>query len=321
MKFNRLNRLSQSLKKKITIMLVPHSSGKTITLRFSPILVLVLLLFVVFSISYGLFTIIQHSQYTRELAQKEVEVQTTSDGLNLVLSEVEVLMRMFEIFESSLQVAKNEFNISSQSSPENTGTGDLSAISGIQQINPQEVSELFELRQLRESLTNSIEPINQIGRSLQREQSLLSDLPILWPVLGGRNALTMEYGPNLHPVWENWYLHTGISIQAPLGTPILASANGRVVQVSLDLINGLGNTVLIEHNYGLRTRYSHLARVLVQEGQEVYQGQQIATLGRTGITNIPNLHFQIILGTEILNPVEFLKIRNDFSQIQNTRLN
>lgn len=302
-------------------MIVPHSSGKTMTLRFSPIFLVLTLSFILFTLVLGLYTIIQHSQSTRELAQKEVEVEITSAGLDSVLSEVEVLMRMFEIFEGSLQIAKDEFNIPSQDPGENSGTGDLSAISGVQQINPQEVSQLFELRQLRDSLTNSIEPVNQIGRSLQREQSLLSDLPILWPVLGGRNALTMEYGPNLHPVWENWYLHTGISIQAPLGTPILASANGRVVEVSLDMIHGLGNTILIEHNYGLRTRYSHLARVLVQEGQEVYQGQQIATLGRTGITNTPNLHFQIILGTEILNPVEFLKIRNDFSQVQSPRVN
>ena len=302
-------------------MLVPHSSGKTVTLRLSPGLLLLIVALVVFSITMGLFTIVQHSQYTRELAQKEAEVQIGTSGLDTVLSEIDVLMRMFEIFEGSLQVAKDEFNISTQGPTESPGTGDLSAITGIQQINPEEVSQLFELRQLRESLTNSIEPISQIGRSLQREQSLLSDLPILWPVLGGRNALTMEYGPNLHPVWENWYLHTGISIQAPLGTPVLSSANGRVVEVSLDLVNGLGNTILIEHNYGLRTRYSHLARVLVREGQEVYQGQQIATLGRTGITNTPNLHFQIILGTEILNPVEFLKIRNDFTQIQQPRVN
>jgi len=296
-------------------MLVPHRSGKTLTLRISTFLVIFFSILLVFSVFFGVYTIIKHSQYSRSLAQKELEVQSTSEGLESVLNEIDVLLRTFEIFESSLQVAQSQFNIPTPTAPESGGTGDLSAISGIQQINPQQVSELFELRQLRDSLSRSIEPVSEIGRTLEREQSLLSDLPILWPVLGGRKALTMEYGPNLHPIWENWYLHTGISIQAPLGSPILASANGRVVEVRLDMASGLGNTILIEHNYGLRTRYSHLSRVLVQEGQEVYQGQQIATLGRTGVTITPNLHFQIILGTEILNPEEFLKIRNDFTQL------
>jgi hypothetical protein len=127
---------------------------------------------------------------------------------------------------------------------------------------------------LRESLSDAILPLDNIASAIQAEQQLLTDLPTAWPLAAGRAVVTMEFGPNIHPVHGNWYLHKGIDIAGPTGLPVQAAANGKVVEAGFNGISGYGNYVLIEHKYGFRTRYSHMSQILVRAGQTVAQGER-----------------------------------------------
>ncbi|MDO8462662.1 MAG: peptidoglycan DD-metalloendopeptidase family protein [bacterium] len=105
--------------------------------------------------------------------------------------------------------------------------------------------------------------------------------------------------------------HDGIDIAAPWGTPIYASADGIVVSTQEDP-GGYGRQVTIEHGDGIKTRYAHASRVLVAEGQTVVRGQEIATVGTTGNSSGPHIHFEVFVGEthgarkQFMDPMPYL---------------
>lgn len=119
----------------------------------------------------------------------------------------------------------------------------------------------------------------------------------IWPAKG---ILTSGYG------WRWGRMHRGIDIAAPVGTPVLAAAPGVVVSSGWNS-GGYGNLVEIRHADGSLTLYAHNNRVLVQAGQMVDQGQQIAEMGSTGFSTGPHLHFEVHpSGKGAANPIAFL---------------
>lgn len=119
----------------------------------------------------------------------------------------------------------------------------------------------------------------------------------IWPAEG---VLTSGYGMR----WGR--MHRGIDIAAPTGTPIMAAAPGVVVTAGWN-DGGYGNLVEIKHPDGSLTLYAHNNRVLVQEGQQVAQGEQIAEMGSTGFSTGPHLHFEIHpTGRGAVNPVALM---------------
>jgi murein DD-endopeptidase MepM/ murein hydrolase activator NlpD len=119
----------------------------------------------------------------------------------------------------------------------------------------------------------------------------------IWPAKG---VFTSGYG------WRWGRMHKGIDIAAPIGTPIVASAEGEVVTAGWNS-GGYGNLVKLKHADGSLTVYAHNKRLLVRRGQKVEQGQRIAEMGSTGRSTGPHLHFEIHPnGRSAVNPVAFL---------------
>ncbi len=117
----------------------------------------------------------------------------------------------------------------------------------------------------------------------------------IWPVDG---VLTSKFGI------RRGRRHDGIDIGAPVGTPIRASAAGKVLYVGGQ--RGYGKLVIIKHANAMITVYAHNHENLVKEGQAVQQGHKIATVGKTGRATGPHLHFEIRKATKPRNPLFFL---------------
>jgi murein DD-endopeptidase MepM/ murein hydrolase activator NlpD len=119
----------------------------------------------------------------------------------------------------------------------------------------------------------------------------------MWPAQG---VLTSGYG------WRWGRMHRGVDIAGPVGTPIYAAAPGVVVSSGWNS-GGYGNLVDIRHPDGSMTRYAHNSRLMVQAGQQVRQGQQIAAMGSTGFSTGPHLHFEIHVPSQgTVNPIAML---------------
>jgi murein DD-endopeptidase MepM/ murein hydrolase activator NlpD len=115
------------------------------------------------------------------------------------------------------------------------------------------------------------------------EKPSSAKISLIWPVKG-RN--TSNFGPRGRRV------HEGIDLAAPTGTPVLASASGRVAY-SGNGMRGYGKVVVLKHTNDLSTVYAHNSSLLVRMGDSVAQGQTIAKVGATGRTTGPHLHFEI----------------------------
>ncbi len=126
--------------------------------------------------------------------------------------------------------------------------------------------------------------------------------PSLLPVTGRR--ISSGFGKRRDPFTERWARHTGIDIPAPRGTPIVASAGGRVRFAGYRA--AYGNTVEIDHGNGLATRYAHASRLNVRRGDLVLPGQAIAAVGSTGRSTGAHLHFEVLRNGVAVEPRTYL---------------
>ena len=127
--------------------------------------------------------------------------------------------------------------------------------------------------------------------------------PSRLPIPGAR--ISSGFGNRRDPFTNRLARHTGVDLPAPVGTPILASAGGRVRFAGFR--RAFGNTVEIDHGDGLVTRYAHASRLLVRKGQVVLPEQPIARVGSTGRSTGPHLHFEVIQDGSLVQPLRYLE--------------
>jgi murein DD-endopeptidase MepM/ murein hydrolase activator NlpD len=144
------------------------------------------------------------------------------------------------------------------------------------------------IKATRQTVANAI-----LGKKDQRVPELK------FPVPGG--VLTSPFGYR----WGR--LHKGLDIAAPVGKPVLACADGRVMFTgSRKRFRRYGNTVLIDHGRGVYTYYAHLGGISVKKSQNVRKGQKIASVGNTGRTTGPHLHLEVRVTNTMYNPLAYL---------------
>src|SRR5215469_9037863 len=127
-------------------------------------------------------------------------------------------------------------------------------------------------------------------------------IPSLWPVNG---RLLSGFGARSDPFsGGEGAFHTGVDLQASMGTPVHAAADGVVYQA--EYMSRYGNLVVIDHSNGMRTYYAHLSRFNVVPGQEIRRGEILAYSGATGAVTAPHLHFEVRMGGSPVNPYPYL---------------
>ncbi len=135
----------------------------------------------------------------------------------------------------------------------------------------------------------------------------LSPLVLSWPMTGAR--VTQPFGPSalvLEPSLGPYpHFHTGIDIAAPLGSPVLAAADGIVVAVAHTSV-GYGNYVMIAHGGGVITLYAHLLETDVSLGDRVARGKKIGLEGSSGLSTGPHLHFEVRINDQVVDPMRYL---------------
>lgn len=136
----------------------------------------------------------------------------------------------------------------------------------------------------------------------------LFNLPSGQPV----NRITTEnlisgFGIRINPFHKGKYHHDGVDFGFPKGTEVVAAGNGKVLSFSLTNLNaGLGNYIDIDHGNGIISRYAHLQDVKVTWGQKIVKGQKIGTVGSTGGSAAPHLHFEILKNGKSVNPMIYM---------------
>jgi murein DD-endopeptidase MepM/ murein hydrolase activator NlpD len=293
---------------RFTVMLIPHSEKKIFNFHIS---VFSLIFFAVLSIGILASFFVLSTRYSgvsNLLTQKDTKLENTKANLEMVRDEITDLRQVSRDFETSLRDTLSSLGFTAR---ENTGgavaDGDLASFINLEERDQGIMREVSDLRQLQEFMAQSQKSFSQIKGLLESHGELLVDLPTFWPVEGGVGRITNYFGPEVHPFTNQWYLHKGIDLAYRRGKEVVSSANGKVVERKYDP-KGFGNYIVIRHAYGFATKYAHLDNVYVEEGDVVTQGQKIGTMGNTGWSTGPHLHFEVRIGSQVVDPERFLNV-------------
>lgn len=139
--------------------------------------------------------------------------------------------------------------------------------------------------------------------SLIRLRGLVEQIPLARPMAGDHD-FTSNFGYRTDPFTRGLAMHTGIDFRAAAGSPILATAPGKVVAAEYN--GGYGNMVEVEHGNGLSTRYAHMSAISVSVGQMVKTGSVLGKVGSTGRSTGPHLHYETRINEEPVDPTRFL---------------
>jgi len=140
-------------------------------------------------------------------------------------------------------------------------------------------------------------------------RALTTPPPAVPPVTDPASFVWPAHAPITSPFGRRWGRpHTGVDIDAPYGAPIVAAQAGTVTLAGWK--NGYGNTVIIDHGYGISTLYGHQSKLGVRQGQHVEQGQFLGKVGATGNVTAPHLHYEVLISGVPRDPMPWLRGRS-----------
>jgi murein DD-endopeptidase MepM/ murein hydrolase activator NlpD len=155
----------------------------------------------------------------------------------------------------------------------------------------------------------------KLARSLGRMDAMeraLAAIPTSMPTAS--MLMSSSFGYRSDPFTGAAAMHAGLDFRGPIGTPILAAADGKVIVAGVH--GGYGRAIEIKHANGLVTRYAHLSGLNVRTGQMVERGDQIGRMGSTGRSTGSHLHFEVRLNGRAINPRKFLEANPDVLKVQ-----
>ncbi|MDX9845636.1 MAG: M23 family metallopeptidase [Tenuifilaceae bacterium] len=150
--------------------------------------------------------------------------------------------------------------------------------------------------------SKSFDEVIDLARN--KEQMILS-IPAIQPIaIDDLNRISDYFGVRRDPFLRTTKFHHGIDFAGPKGVPVYATGNGKVEVAEFSFF-GYGNVILIDHGFGYKSRYAHLQKIIVKPGDSVVRGQIIGTLGNSGRSTGPHLHYEVIHRNKTVDPINY----------------
>ncbi len=183
----------------------------------------------------------------------------------------------------------------------------------------QLISSMFsQLKQLENRVAFQNKSFGDIDEMIKYKEKLLASIPAIQP-LSNRDLtrIASGFGSRIDPVYKVSKFHAGLDFTAPQGTPIYATADGKIKLAGFN-DGGFGNHVIVDHGYGYETLYAHMVRIKARAGQSVKRGEVIGWVGNTGKSTGPHCHYEVHKKGTPVDPVYFFY--NDLNAEQFDRL-
>jgi murein DD-endopeptidase MepM/ murein hydrolase activator NlpD len=172
-----------------------------------------------------------------------------------------------------------------------------------------EIAEKIDL--LKRKLYIESKSQDEVSKLADNKEKLFAAIPAIQPISNKQLvALASGFGMRTHPIYKVKKMHAGIDFAAAIGTPIYATADGKVASVDIKF-SGYGKVVEVDHGFGYRTRYAHMHDFAVRAGQVVKRGDLIGYVGNTGLSTAPHLHYEVLINGQHVDPVHYFY--NDLS--------
>ena len=167
-----------------------------------------------------------------------------------------------------------------------------------------------EIQWLRSDTKVGHQDLQTLVATIESQRAKWYATPAIWPVNMKKGWVTSEFGRRLSPFTGRRTMHHGIDIRAPVGTPVFAPAVGIIAKRS-EHSSGFGKVITIDHGKvaggkRISTKYGHLHTMTVKVGQTVERGEMIGTVGNTGLSTGPHLHYEVIVNKIPVNPRQYI---------------
>lgn len=293
--------------RRLSILVIPDSDHRVRNIRLPLIVMLGLVGALVLVTVFLILRVSSFSIQRQNLSRLNSGVEESGEQMDRILDSLDQLKQAYGQWESALERTLSELDLES---PAQTGgyaaDGDLASLEDVQEIGADEIRQIHDVKRMTQILNESRKPLAELARVLNTQKESLADFPNLWPVSGGHSVISLEFGLARNPYTGKQGVHRGIDIAGLPGMLVVSSANGKVISAGFDQGDGLGAYVLVQHKLGIKTRYSHLGTCMVHPGDELSQGQALGTIGISGDSPRPNVTFEILIGTQFIDPASFL---------------
>jgi murein DD-endopeptidase MepM/ murein hydrolase activator NlpD len=310
-----LRAVGSFLARRYTVVFVPHSEKKVYNFH-----VTVFSIFCFFLVTAGIIGAffwygVSYNSMSSVLAGKDSRLKDVQASLDELREELPPLFRELESFENTFSDTLSDLGSNAATQKPSTG-GDLDNFFPDFNTNETPESQLPEvegIRRFSDYLSFATRLVKQIGVMLNSQSALLTETPSIWPIKGGIGHISMYFGQNLNPFSGQYYIHKGIDISTyRSGDPVVSTADGQVV--TIDYTADFGNYIIVKHKHGYYTRYAHLLSARVRLGQRVQQGDVIGYIGNTGLSTGPHLHYEIHIGSDVVDPYNYINIRSSIAK-------
>ncbi len=175
-----------------------------------------------------------------------------------------------------------------------------------------------EVKSLQRRVLVQRQSYDTLEQLVKAKEQMLSSIPAVQPVSNkDLSHIASGFGYRIDPIYKTPKMHTGLDFAAAIGTPIYATADGRIVSTAFDE-GGYGNHVVIDHGYGYQTLYGHMVKIKSRPGEAVKRGQIIGWVGSTGKSTGPHCHYEVIRNGVKIDPVHYFF--NDLSATDYERM-
>ena len=245
------------------------------------------------------------NDYSR-LAKKNRELEKQIDYFAQRMTDVYDQLTNLKESNARVKVLANLAIVPGQIETRSVGGPDPLAaeltVSSIDAERKQQLARMHrELQRLELDITRQEGELGHLSNHLKEQQTLLNFTPSVWPV---RGWISSRFGYRVSPFTGRRELHKGLDIVNRAGTPVVVTADGQVVFAGYK--GGYGKMVIIDHGLGKVTKYGHLSKVAVRNGDLLVRGQELGLLGNTGRSTGPHLHYEVVVNGKVVNPVDYL---------------
>src|SRR5436190_13769537 len=241
------------------------------------------------TVSYGAYRLAEHAVVVARLNLMQEKVRDLSEKNQEAESQKGLMLSRLAMLDTTQRKLAVASGVTHQ------------ADTVIGQGGPTNNATMTEIERATAALESELRQIKDV---VDKSDVKLSSTPSGWPV---RGYITDGYGFRHNPFGgggsEN---HAGLDIATNHGTAIGSTADGIVIFAGM--YGGYGNLVVIDHGYGITTRYGHMSRIDVQVGQRVTRGKQIGAVGSTGRSTAPHCHYEVRLHDRPVNPLNYLAV-------------
>lgn len=253
-------------------------------------------------LSYTFFESPKERILKSEISQYELQYQIMNDRLNSLQNLVdEIADRDDNIYRIIFEAEPIPKSI------RQAGYGGIDRYAKLEGYNNSEllIETAKKLDNIASELYVQSKSFDEVYDMARNKEKMLAGIPAIQPVSNKElKRLSSFYGYRIDPIYKIKKFHAGVDFSAPQGTPIYASGAGIVMKTRRSR-RGYGNTVTIDHGYGYTTFYAHNKDIKVKKGDKVVRGQIIATVGNTGKSTAPHLHYEVRKNNRTINPIYY----------------